>query len=86
MVGKLGYEKGFAHLGSAHKEVCPGVEQALYHWGPAGVHLLVEVAHGNGGQIGRVADPAQLPHNLRQIFLRGVVFVKILCYTFFGYF
>ena len=81
MVGQLRHEKGFADLGSAHKEVHPRIEQALYDRGPAGEHSLVEVIHGEGGQIVRGAGSLQLPQHFLQIFLRGLVFVKILCYT-----
>ena len=61
MIGKLGHEKGLAHLGSAHKEICPRIEQTVYHRRSAGVHLFVEVIHRHGRQIGRVIDPAYLP-------------------------
>jgi hypothetical protein len=81
MIGKLGHEKGLAHLGSAHKEICPRIEQTVYHRRSAGVHLFVEVIHRHGRQIGRVIDPAYLPQDFLQISFRGLVFCHALCYT-----
>lgn len=86
MIGKLGHEKGLAHFRSAHKEVHPRIEQALHHGGLAGEHLFIEFIHGEGGQIGRGADPAYLPLVFRQIFLRGLVFRLFVCYTLGGCF
>ena len=81
MIGKLGHEKGLAHLGSAHKEICPRIEQTVYHRRSAGVHLFVEVIHRHGRQIGRVIDPAYLPQDFPKIPLLGLVFGLFLCYT-----
>ena len=68
-------------FGSAHKEICPRIEQTVYHRRSAGVHLFVEVIHRHGRQIGRVIDPAYLPQDFLQISFRGLVFCHALCYT-----
>lgn len=85
MIGKLGHEKGLAYLGSAHKEVSPCVEQTVYNRRSALVHILIEVLHGDCRQIGGVVVLPHLPQHFLQIFLRGVVFGKILWYTLSGY-
>ena len=81
MVGQLRHEKGFADLGSAHKEVHPRIEQALHHGRLAGVHLFVEFVHGEGGQIGRVVDPVYLPQDFPKIPLMGLVPFSLSLYA-----
>lgn len=81
MIGKLCHEKGLAHLGRSYEQIGPGVDQAVDDRRSALVHVLIKVVHGNGGQICRVIEPLHLPQHFIQIFLQGIVFGTILCYT-----
>ena len=65
--GKLGHQERLAHLRCSRKEVRPRIEQTVNDGRSALIDVLVQLIHGNRGEVCRVVHALHFPQQFRII-------------------